>query len=109
MASPINSGFDLDSEVIAIPTNRWARCCYTLQVDSGTVELAGTTQEFNRPDRVTGVAPTPIYHILDDAQGNALGAAGVGIHVIVGYALTGVQITADAAASGRFMQQGETG
>lgn len=110
MASPINSAFALTgTNSVVIPTNRWARCCYTLQVDTGTVELAGTTQEFNRPDRDTGVNPTPVFHVLDDAGGTALSAATVGIYVIVGYALTGVEITAAAGATGRFMQQGETG
>ena len=105
MASPINSGFNISgANSVVIPTTRWARCCYTLQVDTGTVELKGTTQEFNRAD-----SGATTFHTLDDAQGVALSAAAAGIYVIVGYALTGVEITAAAGATGRFMQQGETG
>ena len=109
MAAYINYGFDLTDESIIIPLNRWGRCCYTLQVQTGLgdVVLGGTLTQVNRRDRDTGIAPTPIFATLDDDAGAPISGFGIGIVRVNGYALEAVEITAIGTVTGIFMQQGE--
>ncbi len=108
MSTPLNVPFSLaTTETIVIPTNRWGRPNYTLQVTAGSVLLQGTLTQLNRPDRVTGVAPTPVWATLDDVDGTAITAATPGIVQVANVAVEAVRITATGATAGRFVQQGE--
>ena len=120
MSSPVNVGWTLTGDdtavegdlVITIPVNRWSRCCYTFQTETGDdTSLYGTITELNRPDRLTGIAPTPVWSLLLDDSGAGITGAGAGeIFRLSGYALEAVQVrtAVGEAANGRFMQQGES-
>lgn len=108
MGAPINVGFDLaNSATSVIPLNRWTRGNYSVQLETGTsILVEGTLTQLNRPDRVTGVAPIPVWDTLDDSEGNPLTAA-TAITNIDFVPLTAIRITATGTCVGRLMQQGE--
>ena len=114
MARYINAGFSFtaaDQELV-IPVNRWARCCFTLQIEGdGTVDLEGTIDQINRRDPLTGVPNDGTYATLNDDQGTPISDVGAGMVRTSGYALEAVKIIstdeANPSVSGRIMQQGE--
>lgn len=118
MASYINSAFEVDQMDGSIPTekvipvNRWARCCFTFQVeDGGPLTLQGTIDQINRRDTLTGV-PNPATYITlkDDLGVDISGITGPALIRTSGYALEAVRVVAEVGtglSEGRVMQQGE--
>lgn len=108
MAAPINVPFSLaNTETLVIPTNRWGQPRYSLQVTAGAALLEGTLIQLNRTDRITGVAPTPVWTGLDDIGGTAITAQGAGIVQVAEVPVEAVRITATGATTGIFQQQGQ--
>lgn len=109
MSTPINVPFSLgNGENLVIPLNRWGPPSYSLQVvGAGTAALNGTLTQLNRLDRVTGVAPTPVWAPMKDAAGTAITAQAEGLVEVSMTPVEAVQIVATGVITGVFQQQGD--
>jgi hypothetical protein len=103
MASYVNREISLgvsDSEEVQL--NRWSHGDISIQVITGTVTAKGTLSQINRGE-------TPTWAVLDDRDGTAISAVGVGFYTVQSGAYEAVQLTTGSTASATaiVMQQGD--
>jgi hypothetical protein len=102
MASYVRKRFVLgNGDADILPLNRWSEDDYSIQVELGTVTVAGTLAQLNREE-------TPVWATLDDSGGTPLAAVGVGIYNVDFVPLEAIRLTAGAGgATVIVMQQGD--